>query len=998
MKNPPAELLQLLFRPTGNSLLGGLGLMHNGPAPSIAAPRIPDKHHGGVNNGDVASGEVVVEIPVYPGINDGNPLELYLDDTLVAQGTVTDKTQPTHLYIQAADLPTGDNLTIVHYHCWIGFNNRNQQVSFDEPLRIKTTTPGNPPPDPVEPGVNPNLLAPVDVPDTILDPGVITTVPVGIPAYANMAEGDVITVFWDSAQVPHPALTSADVGNTVYIQVPQSIIVARPSAAVAVRYAIDDAVSNHSLFSPSARVNVSPVATLPRPRVSNTVGGVLDVDLLLGNHVVVTVLDDPEIRAGDQVSVHFTGQPANWPHLDYVPPTQTSDGLWEQTFDIPYPVARSLVDTDLATKDLFAYYEVARVGSALRRSHVTEVAVTGIPFALGPPTVPGAPGDLLDPETLSDPFAVIVLANDVFVTGSQVQLEWEGYDGAGTRFRHEQTVDITRPHVDISFQVPLAWAQEIAGGSLTLHYNLIVGDTRPVSYRSDLLLLNLAGQPTLLPLPVFEPPLSADGQLNIDTLTGAFNVLVDIVNPDFVGDELHLHWKGQTASDVLNTSIAGTGPLRTEIPRYLIEPNLDQFVDVWYEATRADGGVGRSENALVSVVNGASQAWPIPEVWDYTNVKVNPLHPIIPSTGEPNTATVVLRDTRLKPGDTLAVVWRLPDGSTLQLAHAPATSGEARVLIPLQIIAASLGKAVEVTNMILVGGTLSGRSPTLRLIVNDLPESELPAPLVPEAIDGVLDLTKLTGDATVWVCRYPFMAVGQTYWLYASGTAESGASMTARLGREPYQVTTADLADGFKVVLSNSWLSGLNNGSTLTLTLKVNFDDRSDEATAQVFPSSVWMVYQTRPLLSENFDEQAEVEIPPGHTVRIPSMTVELIEGEGLTGIFSIHRGGMPVFGMIEGMVLNPGYFLGALNSHRISLRFMSRYKSIRFAISEQVQPAEFVFYDANDQLVDTIYNPSTPGHNAIWLEFTMPPGQFLLRMDIVARNWFRLDTLSFEL
>lgn len=222
--------------------------------------------------------------------------------------------------------------------------------------------------------------------------------------------------------------------------------------------------------------------------------------------------------------------------------------------------------------------------------------------------------------------------------------------------------------------------------------------------------------------------------------------------------------------------------------------------------------------------------------------------------------------------------------------------------------------------------------------------------------------------------------------------------MTARLGREPYQVTTADLADGFKVVLSNSWLSGLNNGSTLTLTLKVNFDDRSDEATAQVFPSSVWMVYQTRPLLSENFDEQAEVEIPPGHTVRIPSMTVELIEGEGLTGIFSIHRGGTPVFGMIEGMVLNPGYFLGALNSHRISLRFMSRYKSIRFAISEQVQPAEFVFYDANDQLVDTIYNPSTPGHNAIWFEFTMPPGQFLLRMDIVARNWFRLDTLSFEL
>ncbi|MBC2680813.1 hypothetical protein, partial [Pseudomonas baltica] len=109
--------------------------------------------------------------------------------------------------------------------------------------------------------------------------------------------------------------------------------------------------------------------------------------------------------------------------------------------------------------------------------------------------------------------------------------------------------------------------------------------------------------------------------------------------PAFVGGTLKVRWTGPNGSDVLEKSVTSTGVLRVPVPRAaLIDANLNQSVDVWYELVPATGPSGRSQHVLLSVINSASQPWPMPEVWDFSNAPVNPFIPIKPGTQEANTA------------------------------------------------------------------------------------------------------------------------------------------------------------------------------------------------------------------------------------------------------------------------------------------------------------------------------------------------------------------------
>ncbi len=852
MKNPPRELLAKLFNRNVPSASGTLGTRHVFP-PTLLPPRIPANHTGGFNQGHIESGETSVVVPVYSGIETGQIVVLYFNDNPVDTRVVIDENQALLTYIPAHELPRGDSDNIVHYHAFTGFNGVNEEASYPVSVRVKTTVPGNPPGDPSEPGVNPYLLAPVDVPPSIPDPAAVTTVPVGVPVYANMAEGDVITVFWGGAGVVAPPLTAAQVGRVVYVEVPQAIVAARPGNNIVVRYHVYDAVRNYSLYSQSAFSNVTPVATLLAPLIAREVNDTLNMDSLAGSDIDIMVMQN-NISPTADITLHFTGQPEDWPYLDFSLGPIRFGGAGFHTFTVPNVLGRSLVNSET-----IVFYEAVTNGTTARSLNA-QAQVIGTAIDLPAPVAPDAQGGVLDPDKITGAtFDLTAPANTAFVHDTLVQLVWEGFNGAGDAFHHEltQTVTPTTAGAAVTFKVQKSWAEEIAGGSVELHYNLIVPGNLPVTYVSNMLPLNVAGETTLLPVPGFEPELTADDQLDVDKLTGAFNVKVNIVDTVFVGGTLKVYWQGQSAARILEAPVSSTGVIRVSVDRAtLIDPNLDQSVDVWYEIVRPDGRVGRSGHVLVTVINGASVAWPMPEVWDFTDKPVNPWNPVRPGTTQANVARFVVRDARLQVNDAVAPLWRLPDGTTLSMDLIPVTTaGVAQGEIPSSILAESLGKTVEVLYLPILAGTPGTLSDILMQQLQALPSSALSELIILQAANGgagpEFDVGSLTTDATLRVSGWPFITQGQSAWLTLSGINQDGSAYSKQLIGPPSVVDQGWANTGSKTfTLPVGELKGLKDASSLTLTLKVDTGGGTSEAAAVVFTPKIYTVKSTGIILA----------------------------------------------------------------------------------------------------------------------------------------------------
>ncbi len=141
--------------------------------------------------------------------------------------------------------------------------------------------------------------------------------------------------------------------------------------------------------------------------------------------------------------------------------------------------------------------------------------------------------------------------------------------------------------------------------------------------------------------------------------------------------------------------------------------------------------------------------------------------------------------------------------------------------VPKEEVAKALGKTVEVSYV--VGRDAGpGLSQTLNLVVNPIPDTELPAPEIVQAAGGTLDVQVLQTDADVFVSAWPLIAVGQRLWLSLKGFKSGGASHNLDLPSwQGYEIVNTE-EQGTRVPLS--YLQGLTNGSELKLVLEVSFD------------------------------------------------------------------------------------------------------------------------------------------------------------------------------
>ncbi|WP_226456709.1 hypothetical protein [Pseudomonas sp. AF03-9] len=223
----------------------------------LTAPTLPQALGNGINA--LAAAYLQVDIAPYPGMEEGDLIELFWNNCFAASRRVTTCKigTPTHLRVPESFVLDGP--AQVHYQVMqVGHAPARSAVTR---VRVKTNYPGGLP-SPLYSDENLNL-APVGLPDTIRRYGINPSqvrrgVPLTIEPYLNMTRGDAITLRWGDVRLDLPKLQTRDVGQPLHVWVPSAVIVeAGDDSRLDITYCILDRVGNNSRWAPTRTLRIA---------------------------------------------------------------------------------------------------------------------------------------------------------------------------------------------------------------------------------------------------------------------------------------------------------------------------------------------------------------------------------------------------------------------------------------------------------------------------------------------------------------------------------------------------------------------------------------------------------------------------------------------------------------------------------------------------------------------------------------------------------------------
>jgi hypothetical protein len=177
----------------------------------------------------------------------------------------------------------------------------------------------------------------------------------------------------------------------------------------------------------------------------------------------------------------------------------------------------------------------------------------------------------------------------------------------------------------------------------------------------------------------------------------------------------------------------------------------------------------------------------------------------------------------------------------------------------------------------------------LTLSVLALPVSALPKPRIPQAANNgegpELNLGNFTSIA-LRMDSYPFMAVGQFWWLRMRGTNANGSVFDTVYWKAPTAVVTQSLINNgfYEGPIAASSLMGLRDGSPLTMEFKAALGKSTNEAEAITFPLRTYTV-KTIALINptiERVTDSKGVVIPEGGET---TDTTVILSGKAAIGL-----------------------------------------------------------------------------------------------------------------
>ncbi|MBD8617278.1 hypothetical protein IFT69_26615 [Pseudomonas putida] len=610
------------------------------------------------------------------------------------------------------------------------------------------------------------------------------------------------------------------------------------------------------------------------------------MDDLAGADVTVYIpVTGNNMPAGTQGTLTWTGQPILGPQLTYTAAFRVEASASRVTVKVPNANAAALAGSSVTV-----YYD-AIIGGQNKRSHRVTATVIGQPVTLAQPRLTGVTGNTFNPNIVTGSHQeVIVPAYGFMASGQTIQLHWKGQTASGTPMYTTVNHSVTsNTPQDVSLLIDKAFAITLGTGRvLEVYYEVTA---QGVSYVSPTLQLTVVGIPSNLPKPTTEP-VFANGEIDPGAIVDAIKVVVEPNSTLAPGDLLTVKWLGRSNASITLTDQAfpSSGNLEIRIGKTpYIDGNTNGYVDVSYEARRNGQPVGSSQVLQLHVGEAAELPWPLPKLVDATGSQVSTWQPVKPGTQfVTNTAAVVVTDARIQQRDVVAVVWRLSDQTDLTIPCLDnETAGVARVAIPGEVLARSLGKTVLVAYAIFRGDQTIGSSALTNFQIGALPATALSELIIVQAANSgagpELDVDTLTDNATVRVGQWPFIAQRQSVWLSLSGTRQDGSPYNKQLMAPPSIVDPGWVSAGSKTfTVPATELRDLRDASSLTLTLKVNVAGDTSEAAAVVFTPKIYTVRSTGILLAPPEVLEAPdwtLDFATVHTARYITVRTRIITG-----------------------------------------------------------------------------------------------------------------------
>jgi hypothetical protein len=385
--------------------------------------------------------------------------------------------------------------------------------------------------------------------------------------------------------------------------------------------------------------------------------------------------------------------------------------------------------------------------------------------------------------------------------GDRVVMHWLEQSGLGS-----WEGEVENPAPDLPVAMPLSVLRFALGESTALTYTVFRNDEEVSSDAYTVHVQAVQDMDPLLPRPVVVE--SSNGELDLGSFDGDAHVTLSTF-PLFDPDQLC--WAsalGSTEFHIVSGEAFGDpGPTLAigVIDRAWLEEQPDGTEITVALSVAFDGDPNGNITAFgvarVSIRH-ASHAFPAPTLDEATaDGEILPLDVRHLTARLPESLV-------LEPNDTVDMHWEHATAKGTKVVPIPEPAPGASASFPLSVLAPALGDVIRLYYVVTRDGVAHTSNAYPVTILNIASSDErLPRPTIRQAVNGVLDLGKFSGDADINLSTFPLYMPGQKYWttvalnghfIYpATGLVFSG-SAPFHIGRIPRNELD-QLPDGFTV-------------------------------------------------------------------------------------------------------------------------------------------------------------------------------------------------------
>ncbi|QVM99346.1 YncE family protein [Pseudomonas rhodesiae] len=580
------------------------------------------------------------------------------------------------------------------------------------------------------------------------------------------------------------------------------------------------------------------VADMPAPRLQGAVGNNVNPADVTGSDVLVTF-------------TYLGTQPGDKLHWSCI--GSGLGGSANGTLDIngatagrelPYPVTRDILDKN-NNGSLHITYSLERQGPprVVLRSEALNLTV-GVGVQLERPEVEEAQKfpDRLDPLAALSGATVLVKFRPMLAT-DQIRVDWISADGTGSVAVSAQGNPSTHEvKVPIPSEVIAKGIRE-GGNRISVQYHFTRGS---FPYKSDVLdleLLPLTGLPT--------PTIDGVGDkvlLVLAELNDAARTRIPVWSFIAPNQRMWMIYTGIFANGSIYKEHTYTANLVTPngVTHGIFPPTPVGKLRLLKDGSRLtiEFWVTLSESADINsavlfgvrehTVQALASTLPAPAFDNRPGATLT----IYPLDYE-HTASVTVKYDGMNGEHVIRLKWLFPDGSEADIpAKNGLAGGRVDFAISQQILAASVGKTIELMYIAMINGSPVD-SFEQRLTVQTIRESDLPRVLINAKANGdTLDLNTFTGNATAALAKWRLSITGQRVWITCSAPGVTPLEVLSA-----YDINSLEANNGLanKTVL-RTWLAALPNNQEITVSCAVTFDGSTDRSKAVPFRPTAYII------------------------------------------------------------------------------------------------------------------------------------------------------------